>query len=298
MITHNDIYEIPRSQFGTNLSHIHTPPKSLYVRGNSELLESSDLKICIIGSRTHTEYGRRVTLDIIKTLAPYHPIIISGLATGIDSHALTYALTHHLRCIAVLGSGLCDDVIYPQSNVGLAHQIVAAGGALISEYGPEVRAQKWSFPLRNRIMAGLSDSIVIVEGGIHSGTLITARLGLEFGRTIISVPGSIFSQLSAGPLSLIEQGAIPLTSPNDILRIHNLSGGQLLLRDETSYREQYTRCTPEERTLLDQLGHEMQRDELLRALKWSPDRFQIVLVTLEIKGLIHEKYGYIYATSP
>lgn len=300
MTKKNEIHKIGQASYGQNLSNIHKPPRNLYIRGNDNILNTSDLKICIVGSRKHSEYGKRVTYDIIRELAPFNPIIVSGLATGIDSYALSYACQLNLRCIAVLGSGLSDDVIYPQSNIPLAHQIIEQGGSLISEYAPSIRAQKWSFPLRNRIMAGLSDTIVIVEGNTTSGTLITARLGLEFGKTIVCVPGSIFSELSAGPLSLIEQGALPLTKPSDILSIHNLQTTHSILHDQSTRIKKYERCTLEEQAVLSHINSHglvddhINRDKLLEITKFSPDKLQIILVTLEIKGMISEKFGMLY----
>lgn len=275
------------------LKNIFNCPAKLYIRGDTDILDLDCLYICIIGARKHSEYGRQVVRGILREIKHYNPIVISGLATGIDSIALQESLELGLRTIAVLGSGLDDESIYPRTNIRLANQIIERGGLLLSEYAPGTSAQKWTFPQRNRIMAGLSHTIIVIEGNRQYGTLITARLGLEFGKTIVSVPGSIFSPLSAGPLSLIADGAIPLTCPEDILSIHNLEKNQLALRDRADRDMLYSRCNADELILLEKLAEPKTRDQLLVETKYTADRLQIVILTLEIKGLIEEKMSKI-----
>ncbi len=282
------------------LNEIPQPPDTLFIRGNAELLNSKRLMVCIIGSRKHTQYGESVVKSLIGYLAPYNPIIISGLATGIDTLALQYAVEKDLACIAVLGSGINDNSIYPRENISLAHIILNKSGLLISEYPPGTRADKWRFPVRNRIMAGLAKAIIIVEGGKKSGTLITARLGLDFNRDIICIPGSIFSELSGGPLSLIQHGAIPLTHPSDILEVLELGtddeslARQSTLHDEAHINERYSRCTTEERMIIDALLYEpLDRNDLLIKTGYEIQKLQVLITTLEVKGFIIEKYGKI-----
>lgn len=319
-----ELLSIPRN------ANLEPEPVSQYTQG----LERK--KICIIGARKHTAYGVLVVKAIIKELVRFNPIIISGLATGIDTIALETALEYNLKTIAVIGSGLDDSSIYPRENIILTHRIEKSGGIIISEYEEGTEASKWHFPRRNRIMAGLADIIIIVEGTRKSGTLITARLGLEYGKDIVCVPGSIFSPLSQGPLSLIEQGAIPLTRIEDIVdlvntheidiqlelqfdntkdnkyiieqdeNIHNKHRGNInyknasesplnlkVIREEQTLAEKYYSCSEEELGILNLLNSPLDRQELLEISQYKLSALQIILIQLEIKGYITEKYGKI-----
>ncbi len=290
----------------SKLRHIHKPPSFLYARGNMELVKVGDsgrfygvpgtayTYICIVGARRHTEYGRYVTREVIKALRGQQIIVISGLATGIDTVALETALEFDIPVIAVIGSGLDDSVIYPPMNVDLVHRIVDKGGLVLSEYDDMTRATKWSFPLRNRIMAGLSDAIIVIEGTYKSGTLITAKLGLEFGRDVIAVPGPITSPESQGPLSLIESGATPLMHPGHILEILGLESPELIIREKTLRENAYERTSPEERAVLESIASEpLDRDEIMERVEYPINKLQIILTMLEIKGLIMERNGKI-----
>lgn len=289
---------IDMRQFDCLLNKIEKPPRGLYMRGNIDILRSDQLMVCIIGSRRHSQYGETVVKSLIHYLAPYNPVIISGLATGIDTLALQYALEKDLHCIAILGSGLDDDSIYPRENIPLAHTIIKNSGLLISEHPAKTKAIKWHFPARNRIMAGLSKAIIIVEGGRKSGTLITARLGLDFNREIISVPGSIFSELSTGPISLIQHGAIPLSHPSEIIDILGLRDNaaiqpELKLREEAMLHERYSRCSVDEKKIMETLVQPIDRNDLLIKTSFEIQKLQVLLTTLEVKGFITEKYGKI-----
>lgn len=283
----------------SKLNEIHRPPACLYFRGDADLIRSSRYAeeytyICIIGSRKHTEYGRYVTREILKVLRGQSVIVVSGLAEGIDTVALETAMEFRIPVIAVLGSGLGDSVIYPQSNIGLAHRIADGGGLVVSEHDDDVRATRWSFPLRNRIMAGLSDAIIVIEGTTKSGTMITARLGLDFGREVIAVPGPITSYLSRGPLSLISDGATPLTHPEHLLDILGLHSRDLILRERLIRENTYERLSPEElavvRALVDQ---PLDRDSLRSRVRCQVHELQILLTMLEIKNLIVIRQGKI-----
>jgi DNA processing protein len=291
------IRKITTKEFQTALNHIHKPPPFLFVRGEEKLLSDSRPAICIVGTRTPTEYGQKVTRQIISYLAPFSPIIISGLATGIDSVALSEAANQGLDCIAVLGCGLDDESIYPRTNIKLAHIILEHGGLLTSEYPPGQNATKWSFPERNRIMAGLAKIVIIVEGKTTSGTMITARLALEYNRDVFAVPGPIFSETSQGPLSLIEQGAMVLKHPSDILsHLGLVIPTQLILRDEIERENAYKRCGEKELKVLQILKTVDQGftiDELLKETHMNIAELQLVITMLEVKKLISEKLGKI-----
>jgi len=210
------------------------PPKVLYIRGgltvgtvDEDVLSKGQnappfKRITIVGSRQCSQYAKQVVDEICASLQGQPVSIVSGLARGVDTHAHTCALKYNLHTIAVVGSGLDDEVIYPHSNHRLAHQILKSGGALISEYEPRMRSQKWMFPARNRIMAGISDLVIIIEAKEKSGTLITSRLATDYNRDLMVIPNSIYSHYSKGSNELIKQGAYVYTKPEDIFHLLKL----------------------------------------------------------------------------
>ena len=275
------------------LNEIPDKPKGLYICGNSSLLSRTDLTyICIVGSRRHSTYGYDVCKELIHGLKGLPVVIISGLALGIDTIVHKTALEVGIPCIAVPGSGLDPDIIYPRSNAGLAEEIISSGGLLLSEYEPNFRASPWSFPMRNRLMAGLSHAVLILEGEEDSGTLITARLALEYNRDVLAVPGSIFSATSKGPHALIKRGANPICSVLDLIEALNLHT-QLELKDEASINEKYQQCTDEELEVLQFLKEPLAKDELLKQSGIQKSKLDVILSILEIRGLIIEEMGCI-----
>jgi DNA processing protein len=194
------------------LQNSHDPPFLLFVKGNASILTGRTLGW--VGSRKASPYGLRVCQQLLSGLTPYQPIIVSGLAQGIDAACHQAALDNGLPTVAVFGCGV--DVIYPSTHRTLAANILAAGGALVSEYPLGTPPEAQRFPERNRIVAGLCEGVVVVEGTERSGSLITARLALEENRTLFAVPGNITSPQAEGPNRLIRQGAVPVTCAEDI----------------------------------------------------------------------------------
>ena len=170
-----------------------------------------------MGSREHTEYGKEVVEHLISGLKGYPVGIVSGLALGIDGLAHEAAMRHGLYTLAVPGSGLAESVLYPASHKQLAAEILKHGGGLLSEYPPETSAAKWTFPQRNRIMAGLCKATLLIEATEKSGTLITARLAVDYNRELLAVPGHIFSKNSYGTHQFLKLGATMVTEARDIL---------------------------------------------------------------------------------
>ncbi len=292
----NDIFEITNIQDTYLLSNIPDYPKKLYARGKKDLLFDKELKfLCVIGSRKHSKYGVDVCEKLISALRGYPVVIISGLALGIDGVAHKTALENNLACIAVPGSGIDYEVLYPRTHTFLAEEIVEAGGLVVSEFEPTFRASPWSFPLRNRIMAGLSHAILVIEGEKDSGTLITARLGLEYNRDILSIPGSIFSPTSEGPLSLLKNGALPICTPEDLLSALGLIDTPLI-RDASEVQTALQNCSREEAVILDSLNIPKTREELESEHSIPLGKLQIILSMLEVRNLISERFGKIYKT--
>ena len=198
------------------LREIHNPPVMLFVKGNVNALTGRTL--AVVGTRYATDYGRTITAHLVQGLHEAglrDAVIISGLAAGIDSCAHWAALEHGFLTTAVFGCGL--DVIFPTGNKRLAAEILDRNGALVSEYPLGIGTSSFTFPQRNRIVAGLSYGVVVGEGGAKSGALITARLAAEEGRSVFAVPGNVLSPMSQGPVALLRSGAIAVASAADIL---------------------------------------------------------------------------------
>src|SRR3989344_1689451 len=185
-----EIRKLPKKEFPEGLIEIPQPPKELYIQGNLPSKEDGVL-LAVVGSRRFTTYGRDVCEKIFSGLRNYPIVIVSGLAIGIDTLAHQNALKNGLKTIAMPGSGIDRKVLHPSSNRRLADEIIKSGGCLLSEYEPKLPAGAWTFPRRNRLMAGLSKAVLIIEAGERSGTLITARLATEYNRDVLAIPGSI-----------------------------------------------------------------------------------------------------------
>lgn len=193
------------------LQHIPQPPKQLYCRGDVSLLRAPQL-FAVVGSRKMSTYGNTATRDAVAGLVARGVVTVSGLAFGVDKTAHEETLQRGGKTIAVLGSPVENSEIQPRSNTPVAQRILEAGGLLVSEYASGVQIYSSYFPARNRIIAGISSAVLVVEASQKSGALITARFAVECGRDVYAVPGSIFAPLSIGTNSLIERGAIPWLS--------------------------------------------------------------------------------------
>jgi len=209
------------------LKETKDPPEVLYCRGDLSCTFSKkvqDVENCfaIVGTRMASSYGKQVALEIAGDLAEVGLTIVSGLAPGIDTFAHQAAVERNKRTIAVLGTGVDEKSIYPQSNLKLAEKILEAGGCLISEYPPGTRGTQFTFPQRNRIISGLSFGVLVVEAKQKSGALITAEWARKQGRKIFAVPGPIHSSNSKGPHYLIKNDAKLVENANDILKELNL----------------------------------------------------------------------------
>lgn len=285
MSTHYEIKILSPEEFPKALLEIPQVPEKLFVAG--ELPDPKNFYyLSVVGSRKYTSYGREACERIIAGLAGYPIVIVSGLAMGIDGIAHRAALDAGLHTIAVPGSGLDQSVIYPRTHLGLAKEIVENGGALLSEYEPDFKATPWSFPQRNRIMAGLSQGVLIIEAEEKSGTLITARMALDYNRNVFVVPGPIFSATSKGTNNLLRQGATPITSAKDLLEEIGFVEQVFGTLDLTLY-------TLEEQAVLILLDEPRERGELLALLDTPPAQTLSVLTVLEIKGIIQERMGKI-----
>ena len=281
-----DIKQVDYTKYFPQLKEIPEPPKELYVRGN--LHKSTTKLLAVVGSRKYSNYGQQVCESLISGLRGYNIAIISGLALGMDTIAHKSALDVGLQTFAFPGSGLRREVLYPRGNVQLAEDIIKGGGALVSEFEPSFRATRWSFPKRNRLMAGVSDAVLIIEAEEKSGTRITARLATEYNRELGVVPGSIFSQSSEGTNSLLKLGATPVTSSDDILEMLNIQ------KIEQCSGTLNLDCTKQELELLNELSEPLTRNDLALKLNIKLQELGMVITVMEIKGLIKERLGKVF----
>ena len=267
---------------------IPQPPKKLFIIG--QIPDPKEYTyLCVIGSRKYSSYGREVCEKLIEGLTGYPIVIVSGLALGIDSLAHESALLNGLKTVAFPGSGLSKKVIYPRNNFSLAQKIVNSGGCLISELDPETKAAEWTFPQRNRLMAGISKAVLIIEAEEKSGTSITAKLAIDYNKDVFAVPGSIFSTNSAGPNRLIRDGATPIRNAEDLLLALGFKPNDNI---ETPNKI-IENCSPEEKEILVLLNEPMARSEISRATGKSISEINQTLSIMEIKGIIKESLGEI-----
>ncbi|HET8575054.1 MAG TPA: DNA-processing protein DprA [Candidatus Paceibacterota bacterium] len=281
-----EIQELPKENFPPLLLEIPDQPKRLRFRGQLPAPESTLL--CIVGSRKYTPYGKEACEALVASLAGSGVTIVSGLALGIDAIAHEAALRAGLPTVAVPGSGLSWEAIYPKTNFQVAKEILSQGGALLSEFADDHHPRPESFPQRNRIMAGMSHATLIIEAEERSGTLITARLAMDYNRDVCVVPAGIFSDSSKGSNRLLREGAHPITDPEDLLEILGIKkdpekkGDQLQLFEGAS---------DEERAVWQILDEPKEKEEVLRALSLSITQANILLSSMEIKGMIRESMG-------
>jgi len=281
------IKKLPKEKFPSQLMEIPQPPEELWIIG--ELPPKDLIYLCVVGSRKYTSYGKEACEKIIAGLKGYPIVIVSGFAMGIDTIAHKKAMQTGLKTLVFPGSGLSDEAIYPKTNVRLMKEIVENGGCLVSEFESDFKATQWSFPMRNRLMAGISKAVLIIEAEEKSGTLITARLTTEYNRDLLVVPGSIFSPNSKGTNRLIRQGATPITCAEDVLEALGFEQE----KDEDKQARLFEDLSPEEKKIVELLREPMARDDLIREIKMPIGETNSLLSVMEIKGLIKEEMGEI-----
>ena len=284
----SDLEILERERIPQSLREIPQPPEKLYLWG--KLPPEGTVYLAVVGSRKCTTYGKDTVKKLISGLKGYPIAIVSGLAMGIDALSHEAALDAGLYAVGFPGSGLSPQVLFPPTSLKLAQKIIDKGGCLISEFEPDFKATQWGFPMRNRLVAGLSRAALIIEAQEKSGTLITARMALDYNREVLAVPGAINGEFSKGTNRLIRQGATPITSSDDILEALGFEV------DQTSKQKTlFDDATPEEKKILKLLTEPLPRDELIRAMNQPVGVANAMLSVMEIKGLIKEELGEIRA---
>ncbi|KKR43878.1 MAG: Transcriptional regulator, MarR family [Parcubacteria group bacterium GW2011_GWF1_40_6] len=271
-----------------DLLEIPQPPKKLYIAGS--LPSDGTVCLAVVGSRKATAYGKDVVKKLISGLKGYPIAIVSGLAVGIDALSHEAALDAGLTAVAFPGSGISEEVFFPSTSLKLAEKIIKAGGCVISEFEPDLKAAYYTFPMRNRLVAGISKAALIIEAQEKSGTLITARMALDYNKDVLAVPGPISSEYSKGTNKLIRQGATPITCSDDILEALGFK-----IDAESKQQSLFEDARPEEKLVLKLLTEPLERDELIRKMNLSTSTANSLLSIMEIKGLIKEEMGEIRA---
>lgn len=281
------------SSYPARLRMIPDPPPLLYLKG--EIRREDEKAVAVVGSRSTSDYGRRVARDLCRGLASLGFTVVSGMARGIDGTAHETSLNAGGRTIAVLGSGV--DRVYPAEHDKLYRRISENGG-VISEFPMGTRPLAFNFPARNRVISGLSLGVVVVEATEKSGSLITAALALEQGREVFAVPGEVGASRSRGAHRLIRQGAKLVENVDDIVEE---IAPQLLVRSGRA-------VSAPRRTLPQNLGDEFQKifalfqerplqiDEVIESSGCSPSRVSEILLELELQGYIKQLPGKKYTT--
>ncbi len=271
--------------FPARLKEIYDVPPVLYVKG--DMTPEDEWTIAVVGTRRATIYGREVTERLVAELVRNRITVVSGLARGIDSIAHRTTLECGGRTIAVFACGL--DTVYPPENAKMAQDIIEHG-ALVSEYPLGTRPQKEHFPMRNRIMSGISLGVLVIEGDVDSGAMITAKWALEQNREVFAVPGSILSPTSTGTNRLIKEGAKLVSDVQDILEELNLT----MIPRQMEMRE----LVPENETeslIIKHLSHEpVHIDQVCRSSCLPIATVSSTLAMMELKGIVRQTGGMNY----
>lgn len=279
------------------LEEISSPPALMYAVGGR--LEPAPC-IAVVGSRKPSRYGLEIASWMARGLAAAGILVVSGLAKGIDAAAHRGALQASASTVAVLGNGI--DVCYPWMNRDLYFEI-SRRGTLLSEYEAGTPALRQNFPTRNRIIAGMSLGVVIVEGRIGGGAMITARLAMEFGREVFAVAGPVHSEVSEGPHSLVRDGARLVTSPKDVLEDLGIQApldhsGSSLVESPTPGERVIESLTPDERTILSGLeAAPVVLDLVADQARMPASTAAATLCLLELKGLVVRHAGGRFSLS-
>jgi DNA processing protein len=272
------------------LKQCHDSPLMLYYKGTADL--NAPKIVAMVGTRKATEYGRDMCRKIVEGLIEHNVLIVSGLAYGIDTWSHKAALDNKLETVGVLGHGL--DRIYPFANRSLAEKMTETGG-LLCEYMSNTTPDRENFPMRNRIIAGISDAVVVIEAGITGGALITAEIANSYNRDVFAVPGRIVDQHSEGCNKLIKiNKAALIQSANDISYL--LNWDQVKVPTKNIQRQLFINLSPDEELIVNTLKEkgDLDIDTLLIETTMLPAKAASVLLNMEFEGIIRCLPGKVY----
>ncbi len=281
---------ITDKNYPQRLLNCYDSPALLYYRGNADLNTSKI--IAVVGTRNNSDYGKTVCEKIMEDLASENILVVSGLAFGIDTIAHKAALKNNLQTIAVLAHGL--DRIYPTQNKTLAKQMIEHGG-LLTEFISHTNPDKQNFPKRNRIVAGISDAVIVIETGKKGGSLITAELGNNYNKDVFAIPGRVTDSKSEGCNYLIRNNkAALINNAEDLLELMNWKPATKHVAKKQ--RELFIELSPDEKIVVDilQKQESIQIDELYFKSGLSSSAIAAALLMLEMQGLLASMPGKLY----
>lgn len=285
------IVKIGDTEYPKQLEKIESPPFLIYYKG--EIKHNYTKSVAIVGTRKLSHYGKQSTHEITKNLTSNKIITISGLALGIDTIVHKTTVENNGKTIAVLGSGLNDNNIYPKTNFLLSKKIVESGGCVMTEFPAGAQPMPYNFPLRNRIVSGLCSGLLVIESPEKGGSLITASHAKDQGKKIFAVPGSIYSKNSSGTNNLIKNNeATMITNANDLLKGLNVKTN----KHSNDKKEQTSKLSDNEKIILKLLDRTpMHIDKLVRISGLSSNTISSVVTMLEINGMIKNIGNMNYA---
>lgn len=279
--------------YPSRLMECEDAPILLFYKGNANL--NAEKMVAVVGTRKSTDYGQRATEDFIEALRlEQELVVVSGLALGIDTVAHRASLKNHIPTIGVLGHGL--HIIYPDSNKALAEEMLVNGG-LLSEFPSGTKPSRQHFPLRNRIVAGLTDVTVIVESDAKGGAMITAYMAHSYNRDVAAFPGRVYDSKSGGPNILIKRNiAAMITNADDLLELMNWGRKK---KGKAVQKQLFLELQPDEQKIFDLLRDKdaVHADDLLRASGFTSPQLAAVLLQLEMQNVIKTLPGKLYRTN-
>ncbi len=287
-----ELLSVMKSHYPNRLKHCDDAPVLLFKKGNADL--SAERIVSVIGTRRITDYGKQLAREIVESLLPYGVTIVSGLAYGVDIEAHKAAIDLGMPTVAVLGHGL--NRIYPSSHTRHA-RAMQEHGALLSEFTTDTQPDRENFPMRNRIVAGISDATIVVESGASGGSMITADLANGYSRDVFAVPGRIGDNRSEGCNKLIKtQRAHLLESARDVGYI---MGWELPDKKNAVQRKIFVDLSPDEEKLVACLREsgQLQIDEICLSTAMPTSKVMVHLLNLELNGLVRSLPGKMYALS-
>ncbi len=286
---------ISDEKYPTRLLNCYDSPELLYYKGNADL--NAAKIVAIVGTRTHTEYGKQVTEKLLKDLASLNVLVVSGLAYGIDAIAHKAALKNNLPTVGVLAHGL--DQIYPTHHSSLAKDMLKNGG-LLTEFRSRTNPDKHNFPTRNRIVAGMSDATIVIETGIKGGSMITAELANSYNKDVFAFPGKVTDNKSAGCNYLVKSNkAMLLTDAQDLVEIMGWEEKAKSKKEERRQKELFIELSKEERIVVDILKEKeaVHIDEINLRSNLSSSAIAAAILNMELQGVINSLPGKMYSLS-
>lgn len=275
------------------LLHCYDPPTLLFYKGTANLNTSKI--VSVIGTRSNSDYGKMITEKILASLAPHQPLVISGLAYGIDAIAHKYSIKQQLPTVAVLAHGL--DIIYPSQHTALAKEMIAEGGGILTEFRKETKPDRHNFPERNRIVAGMCDATIVIETGIKGGSMITANLAYGYNRDVFAVPGKTTDSKSEGCNYLIQSNkAVLIRNGEDIIE---QMGWEEKQKSKTIQKQLFVDLSADEK-IIAQLLHKQEQmhiDDINLQSNINSSSVAAALLMMEMNGLVKSMPGKIYKLS-